>query len=230
MNKSDLNFFLNQNVQIDIPSFILSLFCAVILSFFVQLFYIKYSSTLSNRKEFSKIFVILAVTTCIVIMIVKSSLALSLGLVGALSIVRFRAAIKEPEELVYLFLIIAIGLGCGANQLIITSVGIIFALILIMIYSGYMKNSRKDIEQTINLGVIIEQEISDLQINDLISEIKKISNELKFISMSRTENNTSINIDLKPKKFEELTLLSGQIKKKFKNSKVIMAYNDDLSL
>ena len=48
--------------------------------------------------------------------------------------------------------------------------------------------------------------------------------------MSRTENNTSINIDLKPKKFEELTLLSGQIKKKFKNSKVIMAYNDDLSL
>jgi hypothetical protein len=163
-------------------------------------------------------------------MIVKSSLALSLGLVGALSIVRFRAAIKEPEELVYLFLIIAIGLGCGANQLIITSVGIIFALILIMIYSGYMKNSRKDIEQTINLGVIIEQEISDLQINDLISEIKKISNELKFISMSRTENNTSINIDLKPKKFEELTLLSGQIKKKFKNSKVIMAYNDDLSL
>jgi len=230
LNRGDLNFFLNQNVQIDIPSFILSLFCAAILSFFVQLFYIKYSSTLSNRKEFSKIFVILAVTTCIVIMIVKSSLALSLGLVGALSIVRFRAAIKEPEELVYLFLIIAIGLGCGANQLIITSVGIIFALILIMIYSGYMKNSRKDIEQTINLGVIIEQEISDLQINDLISEIKKISNELKFISMSRTENNTSINIDLKPKKFEELTLLSGQIKKKFKNSKVIMAYNDDLSL
>ena len=230
LTRGDLNFFLNQNVQIDIPSFVLSLFCAVILSFFVQLFYIKYSSTLSNRKEFSKNFVILAVTTCIVIMIVKSSLALSLGLVGALSIVRFRAAIKEPEELVYLFLIIAIGLGCGANQLIITSVGIIFALILIMIYSGYMKNSRKDIEQTINLGVIIEQEISDLQINDLISEIKKISNELKFISMSRTENNTSINIDLKPKKFEELTLLSGQIKKKFKNSKVIMAYNDDLSL
>ncbi len=230
LTRGDLNFFLNQNVQIDIPSFVLSLFCAVILSFFVQLFYIKYSSTLSNRKEFSKNFVILAVTTCIVIMIVKSSLALSLGLVGALSIVRFRAAIKEPEELVYLFLIIAIGLGCGANQLIITSVGIIFALILIMIYSGYMKSSRKDIEQTINLGVIIEQEISDLQINNLISEIKKISNELKFISMSRTENNTSINIDLKPKKFEKLTFLSGQIKKKFKNSKVIMAYNDDLSL
>lgn len=228
--RGDLNFFLNQNVQIDIPNFVLSLICAAILSFFVQLFYIKYSSSLSNRKEFSKNFVILAVTTCIVIMIVKSSLALSLGLVGALSIVRFRAAIKEPEELVYLFLIIAIGLGCGANQLVITTVGIIFSLVLIIIYSGYMKNSKRNIEEVINLGVIIEQDITDVQINNLISEIKKISDELKFISMSRTEKNTTINLDVKPKKFEKLTLLSGQIKKKFKNSKVILAYNDDLSL
>ena len=142
---------------------------------------IKYSSSLSNRREFSKNFVILAVTTCIVIMIVKSSLALSLGLVGALSIVRFRAAIKEPEELVYLFLIIAIGLGCGANQLAITAIGIIFALILIIIYSGYMKNSRKSIEDNINLGVIIDQDISDTQINNLINDIRKVSSELKFI-------------------------------------------------
>ena len=228
LTRGDLNFFINQNVQIDIPNFVLSLFCAVILSFFVQLFYIKYSSSLSNRKEFSKNFVILAVTTCIVIMIVKSSLALSLGLVGALSIVRFRAAIKEPEELVYLFLII--GLGSGANQLVITTVGIGFALILIVIYSGYMKNSRKSIEDTINLGIMIDQDISDLQINNLINEIKKISSELKFISMSRTENNTTINFDIKPKKFEKLSMLSGQIKKKFKNSKVVLAYNDDLSL
>lgn len=51
----------------------------------------------------------------LVIFVVKSSLALSLGLVGALSIVRFRTPIKGPEELVYLFLSIAIGLGFGAG-------------------------------------------------------------------------------------------------------------------
>ena len=129
LTRSDLNFFINQNIQIDIQGFVISLLFAAILSFLVQLFYIKYSSSLSNRKEFAKNFVILGVTTTIVIMIVKSSLALSLGLVGALSIVRFRAAIKEPEELVYLFLIIAIGLGCGANQLIITTTGIFLSLI-----------------------------------------------------------------------------------------------------
>ena len=230
LTKSNLNFFINQNIQIDLQGFILSLLCAAILSFLVQLFYIRYSSTLSNRKEFAKNFVVLGVTTCIVIMIVKSSLALSLGLVGALSIVRFRAAIKEPEELVYLFLIIAIGLGCGANQLIIITTGIFFSLVIIMLYSGYLKSSKKNLDEKINAGIIIEGNISDVQINNLIIEIKKVSKELKFISMSRSNENTTINVDLKPKKFENLTLLTGKIKKRFSNSKVILAYNDDLSL
>ena len=230
LTKSNLNFFINQNIQIDLQGFILSLLCAAILSFLVQLFYIRYSTTLSNRKEFAKTFVVLGVTTCIVIMIVKSSLALSLGLVGALSIVRFRAAIKEPEELVYLFLIIAIGLGCGANQLVIITTGIFFSLIIIMLYSGYLKSSKKNLDEKINAGIIIEGNISDVQINNLIIEIKKVSKELKFISMSRSNENTTINVDLKPKKFENLTLLTGKIKKRFSNSKVILAYNDDLSL
>ena len=58
----------------------------------------------------------------LIITVVKSSLALSLGLVGALSIVRFRTPIKEPEELAYLFISIAMGLGLGANQTVATVV------------------------------------------------------------------------------------------------------------
>ena len=65
-------------------------------------------------------FIPLAIITTLVITVIKFSLALSLGLVGALSIVRFRAAIKEPEELVYLFFIIGIGLANGANQFLVS--------------------------------------------------------------------------------------------------------------
>jgi len=230
MNKSDLNFFLNQNVQIDFSNFVLSLLCAAVLSFVIHLFYVKFSTTLSNRIEFSKNFVVLGVATCIVIMIVKSSLALSLGLVGALSIVRFRAAIKEPEELVYLFLIIAVGLGCGANQLAIITVGIFFALATIFIYSKYLNNKNVNSSEIINLGIIIEDNISDDQINNLIEDLSKISLELKFISMSRTSSNTSINIDIKPKDFKDLTKITEQIKEKYSNSKTILAHNDELSL
>jgi len=230
MDKSDLDFFLNQNVQIELSNFVLSLFCAAVLSFIVHLFYVRFSSTLSNRIEFSKNFVVLGVATCIVIMIVKSSLALSLGLVGALSIVRFRAAIKEPEELVYLFLIIAVGLGCGANQLIITVVGIFFALATILIYSKYLKSKNVNSSEIINMGIIIEENVSDIQINNLIDDLTKDSIELKFISMSRTNKNTSINIDLKPNEFKDLTKITGKIKEQYPNSKTILAHNDDLSL
>ena len=67
------------------------------------------------------------------ITVIKFSLALSLGLVGALSIVRFRAAIKEPEELIYLFLIIGIGLAAGANQFLVAIIATVFiSLILVL--------------------------------------------------------------------------------------------------
>jgi uncharacterized membrane protein YhiD involved in acid resistance len=67
---------------------------------------------------------------------VKSSLALSLGLVGALSIVRFRTPIKEPEELAYLFISIAMGLGLGANQILATVVAGPLILLVMALIKG----------------------------------------------------------------------------------------------
>ena len=79
MTSEILNFFNNQPIQINLMNFVFSLLTVSILSFFIQLFYVRYSSTLSNRYGFSKTFIVLGVTTCIVIMVVKNSLALSLG-------------------------------------------------------------------------------------------------------------------------------------------------------
>lgn len=93
----------------------------------------RYASTLSNRQQFAQTFPLILLTTLLIISIVKSSLALSLGLVGALSIVRFRTPIKEPEELAYLFLAIAMGLGLGANQTVATVVASVFILVLVAI-------------------------------------------------------------------------------------------------
>ena len=230
MNKQNLDFFINENIQVDLQNFIASLICVTILGLLIQLFYIRFSSTLSNRTQFSKSFVILGITTCIVIMIVKSSLALSLGLVGALSIVRFRAAIKEPEELVYLFLIIAAGLGCGAGQLKITIVGILFSLLIIFIYSFVLKRKKIKNIDSLNLAIIINENISDSDIEKIIEDIKKISIELNFISMSRTNDNTNINLDIYPKKFENLIKITDSIKNKYTNSKVVIARSNDLSL
>ena len=107
-NPSLKEFITNQNVEVSLFSFAANLIIAAFLAYLLSLLYERFGQSLSNRKIFSKNLISLTMTTMLVISIVKSSLALSLGLVGALSIVRFRAAIKEPEELVYLFLAISI--------------------------------------------------------------------------------------------------------------------------
>mgnify|MGYP005651658769 FL=1 len=103
------------DAPLSIPELLLNLIVAVILSMIIRWHFKRFGSTLSNRDEFAQVFPFVSLTVVLIIMVVKSSLALSLGLVGALSIVRFRTPIKEPEELAYLFVSIAVGLGLGAS-------------------------------------------------------------------------------------------------------------------
>ncbi|MDA7443617.1 DUF4956 domain-containing protein [Candidatus Pelagibacter ubique] len=138
----------NFEIDINISTLILSLLVSAICALVVKYFYKKYSQSINNKDNFSNIFVLLATTTTIVITVVKFSLALSLGLVGALSIVRFRAAIKEPEELVYLFLIIAIGLASGSGQLITAIILTIFAngIIYLQFFFKKKKSIHSDVD------------------------------------------------------------------------------------
>ena len=128
-------FFSTQSVQVSLIDFSINITLTALLALILSVIFRRYATVISNRRSFANNFVLIATTTMLIIAIVKSSLALSLGLVGALSIVRFRAAIKEPEELAYLFLSIAIGLGMGADQRKVTIVAFIFIIVIIMIRS-----------------------------------------------------------------------------------------------
>ena len=101
---------------LSVVTLLINLAIGVPLSLLLRWHFRRFGSTLSNREEFAQVFPFILLTTILIIAVVKSSLALSLGLVGALSIVRFRTPIKEPEELAYLFIAIAMGLGLGADQ------------------------------------------------------------------------------------------------------------------
>lgn len=116
------------DAPLSVLELLLNLSVALLLSMAVRWHFKRFGSTLSNRDEFAQVFPFVTLTVVLIIMVVKSSLALSLGLVGALSIVRFRTPIKEPEELAYLFISIAIGLGLGAAQTVPTVIAAIFIL------------------------------------------------------------------------------------------------------
>jgi hypothetical protein len=145
------------NLDINLNTFIISLILSALSAKLISYIYNRYSTTLSNKKDFSKIFIPLCLATTLIITIVKSSIALSLGLVGALSIVRFRAAIKEPEELVYLFIIIALGLGYGANQFVITFTGF-FIIAIIMLLLSKLNISEKELTANdLDLSITIKK-------------------------------------------------------------------------
>jgi len=153
---------LQASPRIELSTFLGDLFWAVMLSVILGFVYVKLGRSLSNRREFASNFVLITAATMVVISLVKSSLALSLGLVGALSIVRFRTAIKEPEELAYLFVAIAIGLGYGANQGQITFAAFIFIVAFLWLRSLILRRSTNQnlnmlISAPSSLGITVEQ-------------------------------------------------------------------------
>jgi len=160
-------FLITQEQQISINDFLINAIVIVVLSIILEFTYIKCARTISNRKQFAGVFLIIAFTTMLIISIVKSSLALSLGLVGALSIVRFRAAIKEPEELGYLFFAIALGLGLGANQTIIVLVA--FAIGMLIIWGCHLIKGRSKSQ---NLYLNINASSGKINLNDITDIIK----------------------------------------------------------
>jgi len=150
-----INEILNSNQFIEDPIslILLNLILCMILVSIVSWFYKKFSQSLGGKTHIGSILPLIGLTVFLVITIVKSSLALSLGLVGALSIVRFRTPIKEPEELGYLFLTIGVGLGFGAGFKFTTI--IITLAILLYLYFKADKRDQKSMrgEYTISITV-----------------------------------------------------------------------------
>jgi uncharacterized membrane protein YhiD involved in acid resistance len=156
------------NVPFD--EFLLNILVVAILASALRFFYIHFGTAISNRRKFGNNFLPLALGTLLIIMIVKSSIALSLGLVGALSIVRFRAAIKDPEELTFLFFAIGIGLAGGANQPILAVIA--FSLIIGILYLNKLFIKKGAFRQEDRMFVNITTDTEDLdKITKLLSTI-----------------------------------------------------------
>jgi hypothetical protein len=148
------------------------------MSFIVRLFYIKYSVSLTGKHHIGVVIPVLSVVVFLIIMVVKSSLALSLGLVGALSIVRFRTPIKEPEELVYLFLAISLGLGYAAGHTFLTTS--LSSAILAIIYFWL---SNKTVGKNSEYNLVVNWKNKEVSFSDLSSALTDSLQHLKLIRL-----------------------------------------------
>ena len=108
---NDLMDFSNLELSsTSLSQFLIGFIVTVFLSLLLRLIYIKYSDSVSNKSLIANIFPLFGVSIFLIVITIKSSIVLSLGLVGALSIIRFRTAIKEAEQIVYFLILTPVSL------------------------------------------------------------------------------------------------------------------------
>lgn len=168
----------------EMTTFIINLLLSAMFAFILGRAYIYWGTSLSNRRALAGNFMLITITTTFIILVVRSSVALSLGLVGALSIVRFRAAIKEPEELAYLFFAIGIGIGLGDNQRMITLIALVVGILLI----GLVKllHSR---QADVNLHITVASANPDAPTLEQVMEVLSANTtRLKLLRFDETDS------------------------------------------
>ncbi len=178
-------FSASSGSTVEVDVFAVNLVLAALYAFILSRVYVFWGSSLSNRRKFAANFMLVTVTTTFIILVVRSSVALSLGLVGALSIIRFRTAVKEPEELAYLFFAISLGIGLGDNQRLITTLSLVVGILLLGL-SRLLRQSQADV----NLHLAITSRGSSKAGMQQIQEaLQKHCSKLRLI---RYDENTDV--------------------------------------
>lgn len=141
MRKALLELFENTG-DLEFEAILLRMVVATVIAFFIFLSYkISHEGTIYSKK-FNVSLMVLTVITTAVMIVIGNNIALSLGMVGALSIVRFRTAIKDSRDTVYIFWTIVAGICCGAGDFLVAAVGSAFAFFVLLLF-GRIKNDNR---------------------------------------------------------------------------------------
>jgi len=200
-------FFASQATNFELSTFAINLLLAVVTSFILSRVYIYWGSSLSNRRVFAANFMLMTVTTTFIILVVRSSVALSLGLVGALSIVRFRAAVKEPEELAYLFFAIGLGIGLGDNQRLITLLTLVVAIVIVALMKLF-RNTKADV----NLHLTVSNHAPNkVELDQIMGVLDKHCSKLKLLRLDENPETVEASFVIEFKKVSDLNQAKAEL-------------------
>lgn len=185
------NSFLNSEsfTSTDVEQIVVSLIAALLLGLFIYLVYRVFYAGVIYSKSFAVTIVGMTVLTCMVTLAISTNVVISLGMVGALSIVRFRTAIKDPLDLLYLFWAITAGITAGAGMYLLAVCSSIIMLVVILIF--YSKSSG----QTIYVAVI--HYTGDDTGDKIIQELGKIKYNIKSRTLRASETELAMEMSLR---------------------------------
>lgn len=191
MNGVFSNLFSSQTISVaSFPVILLSMVLALLAGIFIAWIYRRNYRGVMYSNNFALTLIMMTLITCPVVMCIRESIQLSMGMVGALSIVRFRTAVKDPLDTAYMFWALTMGILLGAGQFFLTAcavVGIGLMLTLIVHIQSKGTNSY--------LLVIRMGEEAERSANQLVNGVKMQQLKSKTVSSAGIEATYEVRVD-----------------------------------
>lgn len=181
---------------------IMNFIVAAILGIVIFISYLTSHTRVVYSARFNVSLVMLAIITTLVMSVIGNNVALSLGMVGALSIVRFRTAIKDPRDTAYIFWSVAIGICCGVSDFLIAGIGTCFIFVILLVFGKIQDNNRyllvirgnRDKEkEVINIVESYYKNKIDLKVNNTTRTTSELIYEISENVIKKNKNKNTIN-------------------------------------
>ncbi|AOZ93810.1 DUF4956 domain-containing protein [Paenibacillus crassostreae] len=204
--------------DISLSKILITMVVSFIIGFFIFLLYKRVFSGVLYSKSFNVSLIGMTMVTSMIIIAINSNLVLSLGMVGALSIVRFRTPIKDPTDLIFLFWSAAVGIICGAGFFTLAVIGSVIVGLIMFLFI-----KRSSIETPYLLVVNCDDDTSELAIHkELNSTVKRFNVKQKTVTNGNIELTLEIRLDDKEGSFvNKLNGITG-----VKNA-ILISYSGD---
>ena len=175
--------------NLTLPNVLISLGIAFLLGMVIYFIYKKTYRGVLYSHSFNLSLIMLSMVTTLVIMCISSAPALSLGMVGALSIVRFRPAVKDPMDTVYMFWAIAVGITVGANFILFSIIGTLVIAVILLVLSFTSNQTGQ------NYLLVVHYD--DRYAKEVTNAVNKMVPRYRLKSKTATRNGVEMTLELR---------------------------------
>ena len=199
------NLFSSQTIgPANVLTVLFSLVLALAAGLFIAWIYRRNYRGVMYSNNFTLTLVMMTLITCPVVMCIRESIQLSMGMVGALSIVRFRTAVKDPLDTAYMFWALTMGILLGAGQFFLTACAVVgIGLLLTVLVHVQSKGLNS------YLLVVRMAEESERQANQLVNNLKVMQLKSKTVSANGVEATYEVRVDKPDALLNKLRALPG---------------------
>ncbi len=200
-------------------SLVVSFVCGLIISFVYRVTY----KGPNYSRTFVSSLIVLTIITSLVLLVIGNNLATAFGLVGAMSIIRFRTAVRDVQDIVFIFFSLGIGMASGVGLYMVAVIGTVFICLVLLLLSN------TNVFQTADVNYLIHITYKPSELKDEVKEaLRKNTNSLKVVNVRALDEKDYIEVyyNMKLKKGVEKELLIRKIKN-LEDVRDINIYFDD---